>query len=238
MESSNNKYVVHPELIAYYKKSDARFSKRLEESRLAHEAQLAKEKAELDARLAKERAELAAKIAANEAEAKKRQEEFDLQKKESDLRHKKMSEDLDKLKESVNAHIKNTSLIAEERFYVSLCNSDLMFFGEKFDTIERNVKYSKKGLNFEFDIVVENGTKVLLLETKYKAHVNDIEQILKKAEQFRRAFPEYANYEIYLGLASMAFYDELEQRCIKEGIAIFKAIDDTLIVTDENLKTF
>jgi hypothetical protein len=224
MESSNSKYVVHPELIAYYKDSDARFEKRLEESRLVHEAQLAA----LETRLVALEVQL---VEIKETEAKKRKEKFDLQ-------HKRRKRDLDKLAKSVNAHIVDTNLIAKKRFYVSLRNSYLMFFGEKFDTIERNVNYSKKGLNFEFDIVVENGTKVLLLETKYKAHVNDIEQILKKAEQFRRAFPEYANYEIYLGLASMAFYDELEQRCIKEGIAIFKAIDDTLIVTDENLKTF
>jgi hypothetical protein len=77
-----------------------------------------------------------------------------------------------------------------------------------------------------------------IIEVKFKAHDNDIEEVLGKAVTFRSNFPKYANHRIYLGLASMSFYPELEQKCIENGIAIIKQIGETVVINDEHLKIF
>ena len=73
---------------------------------------------------------------------------------------------------------------------------------------------------------------------KYKAHTNDIPAVLKKAETFRVLFPNYKDFKIYLGLASLAFYPELEAECVKQGIAIIKQVGDTVVICDDHLKSF
>ena len=90
----------------------------------------------------------------------------------------------------------------------------------------------------EYDIVLYNHSSVALIEVKYKAHVNDIPNVLRKAETFRVLFPNYKDFKIYLGLASLAFYPELEQRCINEGIAVIKQVGESVIINDKHLKVF
>jgi len=79
---------------------------------------------------------------------------------------------------------------------------------------------------------------VAIIEVKYKAHINDIPTMLKKAETFRILYPEYKDFKIYLGLASMSFYTELEQECIEQGIAVIKQVGDKVVINDTKLKAF
>ena len=132
----------------------------------------------------------------------------------------------------------NQGCFAEEYFYNSFDYGEQNFFGEHFDTIEKNLKQKTKKLKDEYDIVLYNNTSVAIIEVKYKAHKNDVAQVLKKAETFKILCPDYKDFKIYLGLASMAFYPELEQECIDQGIAIIKQVGDTVVICDEHLKVF
>ena len=90
----------------------------------------------------------------------------------------------------------------------------------------------------EYDIVLYNHASVAIIEVKYKARVEDLPQVLKKAETFRILFPQYKDFKIYLGLASMSFELKLEEECIKQGIAVIKQIGDKVVINDTNLKVF
>jgi hypothetical protein len=77
-----------------------------------------------------------------------------------------------------------------------------------------------------------------IIEVKYKAHKDQIPEVIRKAETFRMNLPQYQHCRIYLGLASMAFDPELEQECIEEGIAIIKQVGDAVVICDKHLKVF
>ena len=77
-----------------------------------------------------------------------------------------------------------------------------------------------------------------IIETKYEAHINDVPKVLKKAETFRILCPDHKDFKIYLGLASMVFYPELEQTCKEEGIAIIKQVGDMVVIDDGHLRVF
>jgi len=132
----------------------------------------------------------------------------------------------------------NQGYFAEEYFFNSFEKGKQNFFGEKFDRITKNVKPLDIKIEDEYDIVFINCESVGIVEIKYKAHVNSIPQIIRKAETFRINFPGYANHKIYLGLASMSFYPDLERECIQQGIAVVKQIGDTVVINDEHLKVF
>ena len=143
-----------------------------------------------------------------------------------------------KIEEAMGSWANNHGFFAEEYFFNSFENNKRNFFGERFDEIEKNVKGIKKGYKDEYDILLINGKSIGIVEVKFKAHVNDVPQILRKADTFRINFPEYKNHQIYLGLATMAFYPELEQKCINEGIAIIKQVGDNVVINDAHLKVF
>jgi hypothetical protein len=145
---------------------------------------------------------------------------------------------MDKLNETMGSWANNHGFFAEEYFFNSFENGKRNFFGEKFDEISKNLKNRNQDLEDEYDIVLFNHTSVAIIEVKYKAHEEDIPKVLKKADTYRLLFPNYKDFKIYLGLASMSFYPELEQECINEGIAIIKQVGDTVVINDAHLKVF
>jgi hypothetical protein len=134
----------------------------------------------------------------------------------------------------------NLGSFAEEYFFNSFENGKHDFFGEKYDSIERNVKdqFNQQTVKDEYDIVMLNGTSVAIVETKFKAHENDLPKVVKKAETFRLNYPKYKNHKIFLGLASMSFYSKLEDECKKAGIAIVKQDGNAVVINYENLRAY
>ena len=142
------------------------------------------------------------------------------------------------LQETVGGIANNQGFVAEEYFFNSFEKGQRNFFGERFDEIEKNIKSKTKNIQDEYDIVLYNHAAVAIIEVKYKANITDIPTVLKKAETFRILFPDYKDFKIYLGLASMSFYPELEEECINQGIAIIKQVGDSVVINDKHLKVF
>jgi len=169
-------------------------------------------------------------------------QEIGRKQEENALQMEKSREDFDrrmqKIEKTLGGWANNQGEFAEEYFFNSFEKGQRNFFGKKFDDIEKNVKNTWKGLRDEYDIVLYNDDAVAIIEVKFKAHTNDIPDILKKAETFRVLFPNYKDFKIYLGLASLAFYPELEAECVKQGIAIIKQVGDTVVICDDHLKSF
>ena len=135
---------------------------------------------------------------------------------------------------------KSHGQFAEEYFINSLDNGDKKFFGEQFDKLFANHKFSNRRTNKqgEFDIVLLNGTAAAIIEVKFKARKGDFQQLLNQVSSFREEFPQYQSHRIYLGMAALTFEDLVEEECKREGIAVFKQDGDNVVIYDENLKTF
>ena len=203
---------------------------------LQETAQLQKESsADFNRQLKKSEAKREKANADFDRQLKESRAKFDKELKESRADFDERMKRLDKLIGNIG---NNNGLIAEEYFFNSFEKGKTNFFGEKFDEIVKNLTHFWQGLKDEYDIVMYNHTSVAIIEVKYKAHKSDIPDVLKKAETFRLIFPNYKDFKIYLGLATMAFYPELEQECIEQGIAVIKQVGETVIINDKHLKVF
>jgi len=156
----------------------------------------------------------------------------------SEKEFEKSEKRMKKLEDILGSWANNFGSFAEEYFFNSFENEQQNFFGEHFNKIRKNLKMSWKNIEDEYDIVMYNDSSVAIVEVKSKAHKNDVQEVMKKAETFRILCPDYSDYNIYLGLASLSFYEEVEQECIKQGIAIIKQVGDTVVINDEHLKRF
>jgi len=132
---------------------------------------------------------------------------------------------------------KSNGQIAESYFVNSFTNC-MQFAGQQYNDIDSNLKRKNKSLNIqgEFDLVMHNGASIAIIEIKYKAREKDIEDLLKQPLIFKQLYPEYANYDLYLGLAAFHFEDDTENISKNEGIAIIKQVGDNMVIYDEHLK--
>ena len=198
---------------------------KIEQSRAAAE----QSRADFDKQMAESHANFVKQMAESRAASEKRRVEFEKE-------MKAIQESIKQNNKLIGSITTNNGLITEEYFFNSFKNGQTNFFGEKFDKIRKN----KGGIEIddEYDILLINGKTVGIVEVKFKAHENDLPEVLKKAGTFRINFPVYKNHKVYLGLASMAFYPELEQECMKQGIAIIKQTGNNVIINDKHLKAY
>jgi hypothetical protein len=216
--------------------------KETDRQRQENERFLTEKQAETDRILRESRIETDRILTEKFAELAKSQAETDRQRQENErfLTEKQAETDrlIKDLAKQVGGVSSSNGLFAEDYFFNSFEKGQTNFFGEKFDEISKNLKNKRNGLTDEYDIVMFNHGSVAIIEAKYKAHENDVPAMLNKVNTFRILFPDYKDFKIYLGLASMSFYSELEDECKKQGIAIIKQVGDKIVICDENLKAF
>jgi hypothetical protein len=149
-----------------------------------------------------------------------------------------LSAKIEKVNEMLGGMAKSNGMLAEEYFVNSFDKSKHNLFGEKFDLLRKNIKGIEQDHEDEYDILLINGKSVGIVEVKYKARLDDVAKVLKKADTFRVNYPKYQNHQVYLGLATLISSDRVEQECIKEGIAFVKQVGDSVVINDKHLKVF
>jgi len=115
----------------------------------------------------------------------------------------------------------NNGDVAEDFFYNGFSATKQV--GEvHYDFIDRNRERRKNRVEGEYDIILINADKILVVEVKYKLHPNDVVKFAeKKLPNFKELFPEYKNYTINGAVATLALPDDSYRMAIKYGLQIF-----------------
>jgi len=215
--------VTHEKSVA---EADRRFA-RLEAQFAETDAKFDKRFAETDAKLNKFFAETNAQLAKTDAQLAK-----------TDAQLAKTDAQLKKLSDMVGGTVNNQGQAVEEFFYRSLAKQ-LRVSNMKFDVIYRNLTGHIKGLQDEFDIVLANGDTLALFEVKTKAHTSLVETMLqRKIPNLRKVLPNFKNYKIYAGIASLVTYDELIEEVKKHGLFLLTQHGRHLEVVNEEVAYF
>jgi hypothetical protein len=198
---------------------------------------IAASRAEFDQKSAASSEKFDRELEKSRAEFNQRRAEFDEELKKSRAEHDKIIKDLSK---QIGGIANSNGAYAEEFFYNALLHGQRNIFGEEFEDVVKSNKVTiNKGYEDEYDILLVNGQAVCVVEIKYKADSSDLpQQLLRKSQTFRVNFPQHKNKKVYLALAGMSFNPLTEKACAANGIAIMKQVGDTMVVSDENLKTF
>ena len=78
---------------------------------------------------------------------------------------------------------------AEDYFYNAL-GATMQFRDQHYDTMAGGLRQRKDGVQDEFDVVLYNGKSVAIIEVKYKADLDDLDDLAtRKLEHFRLFFP-------------------------------------------------
>ena len=162
------------------------------------------------------------------SELKSSQQKTDEQMKKTDEKLNKLLESHKKLGQMVGGISNNQGDIAEEFFYNSLKHKPSLA-EINYDFVDKNVTRSKNDTEDEYDILLVNGKDVAIIETKYKAHANDIERLInKKYPNFKKLYPEYKNYNHHLGLASFNINDDVKKLAEQNNVILLQRKGDII----------
>jgi hypothetical protein len=198
--------------------------------------------------------DLLADIAKRQAEADKRQAEADkrweermakLDKKheEAIARGEKLDARIKAIGDHVNGISKSNGLIADNYFYESIYETK-KFGGIQYDEIKPKMHSIKKmpdktRLEGEYDLVLLNDVSVCLIETKYRVRLDDIANLVnKQVVNFKILFPDFADYNYYLGIGGWYFDEKSDEEAKRLGIGILKLCGDAVVIDDSELKVY
>jgi hypothetical protein len=185
-------------------------------------ASLAVSQAERDAQWTKTEAQIAerdAQWAKTEAQIAK-----------TDKKFKTMQDMLDGIS-------KNQGSVAEEFFYNSL-NAKPVLGDIRFDQVMPHLIVGRKGKQSEYDVVMVNGASVGIVEVKYKAHLNDLEQVHAQMKRFRKDCPQYKDYALYGGIAGLSVPSDVSEAAKMQGLFVLKRKGEALQVQTEGMRGF
>jgi len=123
--------------------------------------------------------------------------------------------------------------IAEDYFYSAL-SKNLRVGAMTFDQIERNRHRKKNNLEAEYDIVLSDDHKVLIVEVKHKFKIYHLQDFYKeKIKRFKSLFPEYKNYKVYGAIAAMTYAKGVIDEAKKYGFLILTQDNDTVKILND-----
>ena len=121
---------------------------------------------------------------------------------------------------------------------MSITPENPTFLGEKFERVLTYLKPEPAVVNDEYDLVLRNGSVVVLIEMKYKADIDDVKRMFLKLRSYRANYPMFKDYKVYLCIASFRFRANVRTRAAKEGIVLIQQRGDKIEVVSENVKAW
>ena len=156
-----------------------------------------------------------------------------LSQKETDKQFK----ETDKKFKEIGGIGKSNGEIAED-FFATALEQNLQVGNLKFDFVDFNLRRKRKNTEAEYDIILYNNYKVLIIEIKYNFKMHHLRTFYdERMKKFRKLFPEYSKYKVYGGIAALTFDKNVIQEAKNYGFYILKQNNDKIkIATKKNFE--
>jgi len=126
-----------------------------------------------------------------------------------------------------------------EEYFINCFKEDPTFMGEKYDRVVEYLRpYPDPVIEDEYDLVLRNGSSIVLIEMKYKAAMTDVGKMFSKLKSYRANYPMFIDYKIYLCLASFRFPKNIREKADEEGIVLIQQKGDKNEVISKNIRTW
>ena len=166
------------------------------------------------------------------------QKETAQQMKETDKKFDRLDKLFAQTREQIGGISRSNGEFCEE-YFINCFKENPTFMEEKYDQVLEYVKpYPNAVIDDEYDLVLHNGSSVVLIEMKYKAAMTDIGKMFSKLESYRANYPMCKNYKIYLCLASFRFPKNIREKADEQGIVLIQQKGDKNVVISKNVKTW
>jgi hypothetical protein len=92
-----------------------------------------------------------------------------------------------------------------------------------------NAKSKIDGKNMEIDVILANGTEVVVIEVKTTARVSHVKELVEDLKEFKLFVPRCADCKVYGGLAALKFHEASEKYAATQGLFIIEPAGEGLV---------
>ena len=104
------------------------------------------------------------------------------------------------------------------------------------DDIHAKVKGGPPGRQQEYDLILENGRHVAVIEVKYKFKKSDLHQLDQQLARIRSDFPVYKRKRLYGGIAGFSIPTEVAAAARARGYFVLRRRGQLLRVEATDMK--
>ncbi|MFA5776512.1 MAG: hypothetical protein WC988_03100 [Patescibacteria group bacterium] len=125
---------------------------------------------------------------------------------------------LEKLEEQHGNLANNVADAVEDAVYYNL-EARKRLGGLKFDTV---IRHAKDLRGKEYDVVMQNGENVAVVEVKHKVHINDIDKLVGDTlPKFRKGYSaDLKNVNVFGAIAGMSFPPDFKKKAEEAGLFV------------------
>ncbi|PIE69322.1 MAG: DUF3782 domain-containing protein [Deltaproteobacteria bacterium] len=97
----------------------------------------------------------------------------------------------------------------------------------------RNMAWSDGTSGIEIDLVVQNGSEVVLIECKSELSVEDVNEHLKRMEKFKKYFPAYKDNKVMGAVAAMVIPEGVDRYAYQKGLFVLAQNGDFMKILND-----
>ncbi len=98
----------------------------------------------------------------------------------------------------------------------------------------KNIKIKKGNIDAEFDVILANGTEVVVIEVKTDMSVEKVKYFVEKLSQFKTYMPEYADKKIYGAVVGIKYSEQSDKYAYRQGLFILRNSGDYILEIANN----
>jgi hypothetical protein len=156
--------------------------------------------------------------------------------READVRfEKKMAH----ISEMIGGIGNNNGAFAEDLFIAALEKKPQI--GKiKFDSLHGHLRgVSRKGIEYEYDILLQNGAYIGLVEVKYRLHPDAVAKFAMEAlPRFKEVFPQFADKKLIGAVASTSIPQGAIDKAREHGLAVLSQEGQEIRVLSDDVREY
>ncbi len=94
---------------------------------------------------------------------------------------------------------------------------------------QTNTKIKRQQEEAEFDIILTNGTEVVIVEVKTDMTVNKIDHFIEKLSRIKIYIPELKNKKVYGAVAGIKYSEQSDKYAYRKGLFVLRNSGDYVI---------
>lgn len=98
--------------------------------------------------------------------------------------------------------------------------------------VYQRVRSARGNRNLEIDILLVDDDVAVAIEVKSRLTQDDIRQVLRSLEQFKIAFPHYANYRLYGAVAAIEIDKDVDTYAYNQRLFVIQQSGDSVAISN------
>jgi hypothetical protein len=215
-------------------RSRAEFDRSIAESRAESDRRAAEAKAAFELREAKANAEFERRAAEAKAESDRRAAEADRRAAEAALSLAKLEKTVERTSKAVDGLTTRWGRFVEELVRPAV----VRMFRDRGILITRTMERVRSpltsGTPMEIDILGINGMKMVAVECKSRLSKDDVDEMGDRLTNFKKAFPEYAQYTLYGAVAGIEINEGVDIYAYRKGFFVIRTNGESVEIANDD----